>query len=152
MIYLYNYAGQPWKAQHRAREVMDNLYSPAPDGYCGDEDNGQTSAWYVFSALGFYPVCPGIPEYVIGSPLFDKATIKLENGKILEIVASNNSAENIYIQKVEVNGEEYQYTYLPHEMLMKGGKIEFYMGAEPNKKWATSPESRPYSLTNEVNP
>lgn len=84
MIYLYNYAGQPWKAQYWLRETMNRLYLPTPDGYCGDEDNGQTSAWYVFTALGFYPVCPGSDQYVLGAPYFKKVTLQLENGKNLK--------------------------------------------------------------------
>src|SRR5690554_7408254 len=93
MLYLYNYAGEPWKAQYRVREVMDKLYAPTPDGYCGDEDNGQTSAWYVFSSMGFYPVCPGSDEYVIGSPLFEKMTINLENGKKVVIRSEEHTSE-----------------------------------------------------------
>ena len=95
MTYLYNYAGAPWKTQQHVREIMDKLYSPHPDGYCGDEDNGQTSAWYVFTAMGFYPVCPGSNEYVIGSPLFKEMTLKLQNGKELKILAENNNKENV---------------------------------------------------------
>ncbi|KAA6307406.1 hypothetical protein EZS27_040924 [termite gut metagenome] len=96
-IYLYNYSGEPWKAQYWVREVMDKLYTPAPDGYCGDEDNGQTSAWYVFSAMGFYPVCPGANEYVLGSPLFKSMTLHLENGKQVTLNAENNSKANRYV-------------------------------------------------------
>lgn len=107
MIYLYNYAGEPWKAQYWLREVMTRLYFPTPDGYCGDEDNGQTSAWYVFTALGFYPVCPGSNQYVLGAPYFPKATITLENGKKIEIVAPKTSDENRYIRKMSYNGKNY---------------------------------------------
>ena len=103
MIYLYNHARQPWKAQARLRNVMEKLYFPTPDGYAGDEDNGQTSAWYVFSALGMYPVTPGVNEYVIGSPLFDKATLTLENGKQLVLRATNNTTENVYIDNMSVH-------------------------------------------------
>ena len=105
MIYLYNYAGEPWKAQYWLRETMNRLYLPTPDGYCGDEDNGQTSAWYVFTALGFYPVCPGSNEYVMGAPYFKKATITLENGKKLEISAPKNNDDNRYIRSLNYNGK-----------------------------------------------
>lgn len=114
MIYLYNYAGEPWKAQYWLREVMTRLYFPTPDGYCGDEDNGQTSAWYVFTALGFYPVCPGSNQYVLGAPYFPKATITLENGKKIEIVAPKTSDENRYIRKMSYNGKNYTKNYLDH--------------------------------------
>lgn len=114
MIYLYNYAGEPWKAQYWLREVMTRLYFPTPDGYCGDEDNGQTSAWYVFTALGFYPVCPGSNQYVLGAPYFPKATITLENGKHIEIIAPQNSDKNRYIRKMSYNGKNYTKNYLNH--------------------------------------
>ena len=147
MIYLYNYGNQPWKSQRRVREVLRKLYSPAPDGYCGDEDNGQTSAWYVFSALGFYPVCPGTNQYVFGSPLFDKVTLTLESGKAFVIDARGNSTENYYIQSAELNGESYRYSWIDHETIQEGGSLKFRMGAAPNKEWATSPDAVPYSLT-----
>jgi predicted alpha-1,2-mannosidase len=147
MIYLYNYAGQPWKTQYWTREVMNKLYSATPDGYCGDEDNGQTSAWYVFSALGFYPVCPGTDEYVIGSPLFKKATVKLENGKSIEIDTKNNSAENVYVDGVKYNKKQYQLNYFKHSELLKGAKLNFDMSKMPNKTRGTQPESRPFSLS-----
>jgi predicted alpha-1,2-mannosidase len=126
-IYLYAYSGEPWKAQVRLREVMDRLYSAAPDGYCGDEDNGQTSAWYVFSALGFYPVCPGSDEYIIGSPLFRRATLKLENGKRIVISARNNGNGSPCINAMLLNGNPYSKIYLSHEELMKGAEIECTM-------------------------
>ena len=106
MIYLYDYAGQPWKAQYWLREVMNRMYTSAPDGYCGDEDNGQTSAWYVFSALGFYPVCPGQPEYVLGAPLFQKVTLNLPNNKVFVIDARNNNDKNLYIDSAKLNGKK----------------------------------------------
>ena len=149
MIYLYNYAGAPWKAQKWVREVMEKLYTPTPDGLCGDEDNGQTSAWYVFSALGFYPVCPGSGEYVLGAPLFQEATIHLQNGKTFEIQAPDNSKKNLYIQSAKLNGRKYTKTYLSHEDIIKGGKVKFVMDDEPNKKWGTSPDDAPYSMSNE---
>ena len=150
MIYLYDYSGQPWKAQQRVREVMDKMYTPNPDGYCGDEDNGQTSAWYVFSALGFYPVCPGSGEYALGTPLFKKATINLENGKTVSIAAKNNSRDNMYVNKMTVNGKNNDRNYLTHEQLMKGAKIDYVMSATPNTGRGTAPESAPYSFTNEL--
>src|SRR5665811_2337604 len=112
MVYLYNYAGEPWKTQYWVREVMNRLYNPNPDGLCGDEDNGQTSAWYVFSAMGFYHVAPGTGEYAFGSPLFKKITLMLENGKKFEIIAPNNSAENIYTVKITLDGKVYDKNYI----------------------------------------
>lgn len=147
MIYLYNYAGQPWKAQYWLRQVMDKMYTPGPDGYCGDEDNGQTSAWYVFSALGFYPVCPGTDEYVVGAPLFKKATLHLENGNSLIIRATDNNKKNMYIQTMNLNGTEYKKNYLRHEDLLKGGNINFQMGSQPNLNRGTEEESFPYSFS-----
>lgn len=149
MIYLYNYAGEPWKAQYWAREVMEKLYSHHPDGYCGDEDNGQTSAWYVFSALGFYPVCPGSDEYVIGSPLFNKMTVHLENGNSFVINAPENSSDNRYVSEITVNGKEYKKNYFTHEQLMQGAKIDFKMSDVPNMKRGTKKSDFPYSFSNE---
>jgi len=149
MIYLYNYSGQPWKAQARVREVMSNLYSAAPDGYCGDEDNGQTSAWYVFSALGFYPVCPGSDQYVIGSPLFDRAVIHLENGKKIEISAQGNGEDKVYINELTLNGATSSQNYLTHEDLLKGAKINFEMSENPNKSRGTKKKDFPYSFSND---
>ena len=134
MIYLYDYAGQPWKAQWWTREVMDRLYSAKPDGYCGDEDNGQTSAWYVFSALGFYPVCPGSDEYAVGSPLFRNAVIHLENGNTIEIDAPENSPENRYVGRMTVNGKTAGETFLKYDVLTSGATIRFDMQSEPNDK------------------
>ena len=147
MIYLYNYAGEPWKAQYWLRQVMDRMYTPAPDGYCGDEDNGQTSAWYVFSSLGFYPVCPGTPQYIIGAPLFKKATLQFENGKTLVINAPQNNAENFYIQSMKLNGETYTKNYLDFNELMKGGVWDVEMGNEPNKTRGTQASDLPYSFS-----
>ncbi|MFT5757623.1 MAG: putative alpha-1,2-mannosidase [Alteromonadaceae bacterium] len=147
MIYLYNYAGQPWKAQTRVRDVMDKLYSATPDGYAGDEDNGQTSAWYVFSSLGFYPVTPGTTQYVIGSPLFDKVTMTFENGKELVIKANNNLDNNHYIESTKLNGKPYEKTWLDHHEIQAGGTLDFSMSATPNKQWAISSNARPYSLS-----
>ncbi|MCE8598714.1 GH92 family glycosyl hydrolase [Bacteroides fragilis] len=149
MIYLYNYAGQPWKAQYWLRQVMDRMYTPGPDGYCGDEDNGQTSAWYVFSALGFYPVCPGTDEYVLGAPLFKKATLHFENGNNLVIDAPDNSKENLYIESLRMNGKESSRSYLKHDDLLKGGILEFKMGSQPNLNRGISEEDAPYSFSKE---
>ena len=147
MIYLYNYAGQPWKAQYWLREVMNRMYTPGPDAYCGDEDNGQTSAWYVFSALGFYPVCPGTEQYILGAPLFKKATLHLENGKEVVISAPENSGANIYIEEMKVDGKAYTRNYLVHGELMDGAKIDVKMSAEPNKLRGIMKEDVPYSFT-----
>lgn len=150
MIYLYNYAKQPWKAQYWLRQVMNRLYTPTPDGYCGDEDNGQTSAWYVFTALGFYPVCPGTDQYVIGAPLFRKATIHMESGKDVVINAPESSASNIYIQDMKVNGQEYTKNYFTHDALMNGATIDIQMGSKPNTSRGVSADDAPYSFTKEL--
>lgn len=150
MIYLYNYSGEPWKAQYWSREVMDRLYSPTPDGYCGDEDNGQTSAWYVFSAMGFYPVCPGTDEYVIGSPLFKKITINLANGKKILIETTDNNAHDRYISSMKQNGSKYTKNYINHAELMKGAQINFSMSSKPNIKRGILDTDAPYSFTNEL--
>ena len=147
MIYLYNYANQPWKAQEKVRMVMDKLYTATPDGYCGDEDNGQTSAWYVFSALGFYPVTPGVPEYVIGSPLFDKVTMHLQNGNTFIIDAENNMDNNHFIQSIRLNNTTYNNTWIDYNEIQKGGTLYFKMDATPNKVFGNSTSSKPFSLT-----
>ncbi len=149
MVYLYNWGGEAWKTQYRAREIMRKLYSADPDGYCGDEDNGQTSAWYVFSALGFYPVCPGTDQYILGSPLFDKATVSLPCGKKIEISAQDNSEDNIYIKEMSLNGKPYSKTYLTHEDLTSGAEIQYVMSSEPDKSRGRSSSDRPYSFSNE---
>ena len=145
MIYLYDYAGQPWKAQSRTRWAMGKLYAPTPDGYCGDEDNGQTSAWYVFSALGFYPVCPGDAHYIIGSPLFDQATMTIAKGKTFKITAEDNGPLRPYIHGATLNGESFNKTFLSHDEILAGGEIVFKMTSAPDKKWGSAPESRPPS-------
>ncbi len=150
MIYMYNYAGQPWKAQYWIREVMDKLYTPQADGYCGDEDNGQTSAWYVFSAMGFYPVCPGANQYVIGTPFFDKMTLHLENGKTMTITAQNCNQDNKYIQSLSINGTPSTKNFFTHEQLMQGGNIHYVMGSTPNKQRGISDSDAPYSFTKEL--
>ena len=148
MIYLYGYAGEPWKAQYWIREVMDRLYSAAPDGYCGDEDNGQTSAWYVFSALGFYPVCPGSGQYVLGTPYFKQVKLHLENGKTVEISAPACSPDNKYIKAMKLNGQDWQHNFLTHDDLMQGTKIEIQMSAEANRQRGIAADDAPYSFTN----
>ncbi len=145
MIYLYDYVGQPWKAQSRLRQVMTLLYQPTPDGYCGDEDTGQMSAWYVFGALGFYPVCPGEPSYCIGSPLFDRATLTFPNGRTFSITASENGPQRPYIRGAELNGQPFNKSFLSHEEIVAGGAIVFHMTSAPDYKWAVAPESRPPS-------
>ncbi|HJD75878.1 MAG TPA: GH92 family glycosyl hydrolase [Bacteroides reticulotermitis] len=147
MIYLYNYSGEPWKAQYWAREIMGKLYSATPDGYCGDEDNGQTSAWYILSALGFYTVCPGTDQYVLGAPLFKSAKLQLENGKTVTIKAENNNCENRYIKEMKVNGKSYSRNYLTHEQLTKGANIQYQMNKMPNKQRGVSEKDAPYSLS-----
>ncbi|MFC4872487.1 GH92 family glycosyl hydrolase [Negadavirga shengliensis] len=149
MIYLYNYAGAPWKAQYWVRETMDRMYKPTPDGYCGDEDNGQTSAWYVFSAMGFYPVCPGTDEYVMGSPLFKKMTVKLENDKTLIIEAPKNKKENRYVNKLWWNGQERTASWVSHQELMQGGVLKFEMSDQANPVRGTGNEDFPFSLSRE---
>ena len=147
MIYLYDYAGQPWKAQNHLRDVMTRLYRPTPDGYCGDEDNGQTSAWFVFSAMGFYPVCPGTDQYVIGAPLFDHVQINLPGGKTVEINAEGNSDTNRYVSGIKVNGEEYTKNYFTYGDLTSGATIDFTMSATPDTERGTRPEDMPYSMS-----
>jgi len=147
MIYLYNYSKEPWKAQYWTREVMDKLYNANPDGYCGDEDNGQTSAWYVFSALGFYPVCPGTDEYILSAPLFKKATVTLENGKQVVVNAPNNTKETRYVNTMKVNGTEYSKNYLTHDLLMKGAKIDYGMSTVANKNRGVNTADLPYSFS-----
>lgn len=148
-VYLYNYAGQPWKTQARVREIMDLMYTPYPDGLCGDEDNGQTSAWYVFSALGFYPVCPGVNEYVMGSPLFSKITLHLENGKSFTIDARGNGLENVYISQAKLNAKNYTRNFLRFEDVLKGGKLQLQMSNAPNTQRGAAQQDRPYSLSGE---
>jgi len=149
MIYLYNYAGQPWKAQYWVRETMNRMYKATPDGYCGDEDNGQTSAWYVFSAMGFYPVTPATDQYVMGAPLFKKVTLNLENGKQVVINAAANSVENKYINSLKYNGQDYQKNWLSHSELMKGATLDFNMTSTPNKQRGIAESSFPYSMSTE---
>jgi predicted alpha-1,2-mannosidase len=149
MPYLYNYAAEPWKAQYWVRKIMDKLYLPTPDGYCGDEDNGQTSAWYVFSSLGFYPVSPASGEYVIGSPQFDKVTLNLENGKKVHIRAKQHGANQVYVDQLSWNGKPYSHNYIRYSDLLQGANLDFKMSETPNKNRGTKKEDAPYSFSNE---
>ena len=150
MLYMYDYSGQPWKTQQRVRQVMDNFYTPNPDGYCGDEDNGQTSAWYVFSALGFYPVCPASTQYALGTPYFDRVTLNLENGKKVTITTNGNAANAPYIDNMQVNGSNYTRNYIDHNTLTNGATINFGLSAKPNYKRGTSTGDAPYSFSREL--
>jgi predicted alpha-1,2-mannosidase len=149
MIYLYNHAGQPWKTQYWVREAMNRLYRATPDGYCGDEDNGQTSAWYIFSAMGFYPVTPASDQYVLGAPLFKKVTVNLENGKTITINAPKNSDDNKYVNTLTVDGKPYTNNWLSHKGLLNGAVLDFDMQATPNKDRGTKDADVPYSMSNE---
>ena len=147
MAYLYNYAGKPYITQEKIRLILTKLYKPTPDGYCGDEDNGQTSAWYVFSALGFYPVTPGINQYVIGTPLFKKSTLHLNNGKTFTISSKNNSKNNFYIQSAKLNDKNYKNTFINFEDIQRGGSFKFNLGNTPNKQWGNNYSNAPFSLS-----
>jgi predicted alpha-1,2-mannosidase len=145
MAYLYNFVGQPWKTQYRVRQIMDTLYSHEPDGLSGNEDCGQMSAWLIMSAMGFYPVTPGLPEYIIGSPWFPEMEIRLENGNVFRITANNVSERNFYIQSARFNGQEYSRSWISHEMVMGGGHLHFEMGPRPNRNWGTREHEIPVS-------
>ena len=151
-VYLYNYAGQPWKAQHWARTIMARLYNSSEDGYPGDEDQGQTSSWYVLSALGMYPVCPGTDQYVLGSPVFPRATIDVGGGRRFTIVAHHQSPENVYIQSATLNGKPFERNYLRHEEITGGGELVCQMGPTPNRQRGTGLEARPFSLSTSNQP
>lgn len=144
-IYLYGYSGQPWKSQYWVRQVMDRLYTPTPDGYCGDEDNGQTSAWYVFSAMGFYPVCPGTGQYVLGTPYFQKMKLHLENGKQINILADGKGC---YVDEMQLNGQMYERNYLDMKVLKQGANISFRLSEKPNMLRGTMEADAPYSFSN----
>ena len=150
MLYLYDWSGQPWKSQYWITEVMNRLYEATPDGYCGDEDNGQTSAWYVFSAMGFYPVCPGSNQYALGTPFFKHIKLHLENGNTVDINAEGLSSTNRYISSMTINGTPYSKNYLSHTNLMHGAKIQFTMSSKPNLSRGTATEDAPYSFSNEL--
>lgn len=143
-IYLYGYSGQPWKTQYWIRQVMDKLYTPAPDGYCGDEDNGQTSAWYVFSAMGFYPVCPGSGQYVLGTPYFKSMKLHLENGKEVDI---QSEGKGCYVDDMLLNGKSYQHNYLDMHSLMQGTQITYRLSEQPNLQRGTQEDDIPYSFS-----
>ena len=149
MVYLYDWSRQPWKVQQRAREIMNKFYNANPDGYCGDEDNGQTSAWYIFSALGFYPVCPASAQYALGAPLFKHVKVNLPSGKKIIIDAPDNSAENFYVDAMKFNGRNYTRNYLEHSDLVKGAKIFCKMSSSPNLSRGTADADLPYSLSKE---
>jgi predicted alpha-1,2-mannosidase len=151
MLYLYDYAGEPWKTQYWVREVMNKLYSARPDGFCGDEDNGQTSAWYVLSAMGFYSVCPGTQQYALGAPLFRKVTLKVEGGRKFIISAPANSDRNIYIQSARLNGQVYDKNWIGHFDIRKGGRLDLVMAPEPALHRGISTSAYPYSLSEEKN-
>lgn len=145
MPYLYNYAGQPWKTQQYVRQVINNFYKDTPDGLINNDDLGQMSAWFVFSAMGFYPVCPGDLKYIIGSPLFEETTVNLENGKQFFIKAHNHPGKNKFVQSVTLNGKPFTKTFITHEQIMQGGEIVFEMGSKPNKSYGASNEDMPVS-------
>jgi len=145
MAYLYNFTGKPYKTQKLVREIMKDLYGSDPSGLCGNEDCGQMSAWFVLSAMGFYPVTPGSGYYTLGSPLFEEIRIHLEDGKDFIINANNNNASNIYVQSADLNGEYYDKSYLDHEVIIKGGTLTFEMGSHPDTDWASEPGNWPVS-------
>src|SRR5206468_9703124 len=147
MLYLYNYAGEPWKSQYWIREVMNRLYRATPDGYCGDEDNGQTSAWYVFSALGFYPVTPAVGQYALGAPLFPLARLHLENGRTVEIRAPGVSDARRYVDRLRVDGATLDRNWIGHDALLHGAKLDFDMSDKPNLERGTLESSAPYSFS-----
>ena len=147
MIYMYSYAGQPWKTQYWARQIMNRLYNSTEKGYPGDEDQGGMASWYVLSALGIYSVCPGTDEYVLGSPLFKKATITMEDGKKFVIEANNNSKDNIYVQSVKLNGNSLNKNYITYKDIVNGGTIEYTMGSQPNKGRGITKDAAPFSLS-----
>ncbi|MCR8559571.1 GH92 family glycosyl hydrolase [Mucilaginibacter sp. BJC16-A38] len=147
LLYMYNYAGQPWKAQQHLREVMDKMYNASENGYPGDEDEGQMSSWYVLSAAGIYSVCPGTDQYVIGSPLFKKITITLENGKKFTVEANNNSSQNVYIQSATLNGKPYTHNWISHADIMNGGVLHFEMSNKPALNRGLAEDDKPFSLS-----
>lgn len=144
---MYNWAKQPWRTQERIAQIMDHLFDNTPDGISGNEDCGQMSSWFIFSSMGFYPVCPGTNEYIIGKPSLPYIKLNLENGKAFEIKTKNYSDQNIYIQSVKLNGEPYNKSYIMHSNIVNGGVLEFTMGKRANKRWGTSDDSLPYSIT-----
>ena len=151
MAYLYNYVGKPWKTQKLVHQIMNELYTNQPDGLSGNEDCGQMSAWYVMSALGFYPVTPGSDAYILGTPAFDSIFLNLENGKVFKVVTKHLSKENFYVQSVKYNGKNWPKSYITHDMIMTGGELLFEMGSHPNKGFGKEQESRPLQkITNHL--
>ena len=146
IAYLFAYAGEPWKTQKWVHDIINREYFTTPDGLSGNDDAGQMSSWLVFSMVGFYPVCPGMPYYVIGSPSFEESVITLENGKKFTIEAKGASEKNIYIQSATLNGQPYDKSYILHKDIMNGGILSFVMGDSPNKEWASSAGSLPPSM------
>jgi predicted alpha-1,2-mannosidase len=145
VAYLYDYAGAPWKTQQLVRRILDSLYTPDPDGLCGNDDCGQMSAWYVFGAMGFYPVTPGLPSYAIGSPLFERVTLRLENGRQFVVRSEGNSPTNRFIQSARLNNVQTTRTFIDHGDLMRGGTLEFVMGSQPNEQWGSNTADAPPS-------
>jgi predicted alpha-1,2-mannosidase len=147
IAYMYSFVGEPWKTQKWVRTILDSMYHDQPDGYAGNEDCGQMSAWAVWSMTGFYPANPCGGEYVFGSPVFDEVSVKLPSGKTMKIKTKNNGKKNIYIQSVKLNGKPYTKTYIDHATLLDGGELEFEMGIVPNKKWGLAGKDLPASAT-----
>lgn len=141
--YLYNYIGKPWKTQQMVRRIMKEMYTSKADGLCGNEDCGQMSAWYIFSAMGFYPVCPGDNKYILGSPLFDRVTVNLENGKPFIVTCKKQNEKNVYIQSAKLNGKDYTRSFITYEDIKNGGELELVMGPKPNEQWGSKPEDIP---------
>jgi len=150
LAYLYDYVGEPWKTQKLVRQILTELYRDKPEGLAGNEDCGQMSGWYILSAMGFYSVAPGQTIYAIGSPLFEKATIHLENGKKFVVKANHNSIDNKYIQSATLNGKRYSNSYLRHADIMNGPELVFEMGPKPNEKWGNGSKERPFSENGEA--
>jgi len=143
IAYLYDYAGAPWKTQEQVRHVMESQYQDQPAGLAGNDDCGQMSAWYVLSAMGFYPVTPGTPKYAIGTPLFDEASIRLAEGKRFTVHAAGASGGKFYIQSARLNGKPFARTWITHQEIIAGGELVFVMGAQPNRSWGAKPEDAP---------
>jgi predicted alpha-1,2-mannosidase len=137
----------PWKSQEKIHQVMNHLFDNTPYGICGNEDCGQMSAWYIFSSMGFYPVCPGTGEYVLGTPALEEVNINLENGKSFRITTRGLSEDNFYIREVTLNGKPLECSFITHEDIIAGGELIYVMGPRPNKKWASRPEQAPYSMS-----
>jgi predicted alpha-1,2-mannosidase len=145
--YLYDFSGQPWKTQKRVRQLMDVWYGDGPLGIPGDDDGGETSSWYVFSAIGFYPVCPGSPVYEIGSPIFEKSVIRMDNSKEFTVIAHHVSAQSKYIQSAQLNGKPLQKAWFRHADIANGGTLVLEMGNKPNTQWGSSPDDAPPSMS-----